>query len=79
MPSTAVRSYRYDPASRKLQVRFLSAPDTAYIYLDVPQAYYLGLEFARSKGAYLNREIKPRFRCMRLKALAHKDGSAAAH
>ena len=66
MPSTAIRSYRYDPARRKLHVRFLSAPDTAYVYLDVPQAYYLGLELAPSKGAFVNRVIKPRFRCVRL-------------
>jgi hypothetical protein len=69
MPSTAIGSYRYDPDRRKLQVRFLSAPDTAYVYLDVPPAYYLGLELARSKGAYVNREIKPRFRCLRLAAV----------
>ena len=70
MPSTALRSYRYDAARRKLQVRFLSAPRTAYVYLDVPPAYFLGLELARSKGAFINREIKPRFRCVKLAALS---------
>jgi hypothetical protein len=69
MPSTAIRSYRYDADSCKLQVRFLSAPAVAYVYVDVPQAYYLGLALARSKGGYVNRVIKPRFRCLRLEAL----------
>ena len=56
MPSTAIRSYRYDPAERKLQVRFLSAPDRAYVYLDVTQAYFLGLERARAKDLPQSRD-----------------------
>ena len=66
MPSTAIRSFRYDAVRRNLHVRFLAAPEAAYVYLDVPQAFALGLELARSKGAFVNREIKPRFRCIRL-------------
>jgi hypothetical protein len=61
-------SLRSCPA--ELQVRFLSAPHTAYVYLDVPPAYFLGLELARSKGAFINREIKPRFRCLKLATIA---------
>jgi hypothetical protein len=66
MPSTAIRSYRYDAARRKLQVRFLSAPDVPYIYLDVPADIYAALQQAPSKGAFVNRVVKQRFRYIRL-------------
>jgi hypothetical protein len=66
MPSSAIRSYRYDAAQHKLHVRFLSAPDIPYIYLDVPPSLFAAMKRASSKGAFVNREIKPRCRCIRL-------------
>jgi hypothetical protein len=47
-------------------VRFLSAPDIPYIYLDVPPSLFAAMKRASSKGAFVNREIKPRCRCIRL-------------
>ena len=65
MPSASIRSYRYDQARQRLHVRYRSAPDVAYVYLDVPPDCYAGLRQAPSKGAFVNREIKPRYRYIR--------------
>jgi hypothetical protein len=68
MPSTAIRDLRYDEAEQQLLVRFLSAPEVTYAYLGVPPETYAALRRARAKGSFVNRTIKPRFRCIRLGA-----------
>jgi hypothetical protein len=61
MPSAAIESFSYERESAQLTVRFRSG--AAYRYLAVPIESYLALCAARSKGAFINREIKPRFDC----------------
>jgi hypothetical protein len=59
MPSTVIRSFKYDPANRVLTVVFQTG--RTYQYLDVPPELPRALRSARSKGAYFNREIRGTF------------------
>ena len=65
MPSTSLRDAVYDSAARTLDVTFI-ASGRRYRYFDVALEEYEALRRAFSKGAYLNREIKPRHRYMLL-------------
>jgi ABC-type sugar transport system ATPase subunit len=59
MPSTVIRSYRYDPQRRELAVVFQTR--RAYTYSEVPQETYAGLKAASSKGEFFNRHIRAKF------------------
>jgi hypothetical protein len=59
MPSTAIRSFRYDPAKRELMVTFITG--RRYVYADVPPAVFEAFRSAFSKGAYFNREIRDHY------------------
>ena len=55
--SEAISRYGYDEDARELYVRFSGS--TAYTYHQVPLSAFLALEAADSKGAYVNKVIKP--------------------
>jgi hypothetical protein len=59
MPSTAIRYFRYDSATRALQVTFITG--RRYIYDDVPSDVFDAFRAAFSKGAFFNHEIRDRF------------------
>lgn len=59
MPSTVIRSWRYDLDTGRLLVLFTSG--RCYRYLDVPETVVAGLATAGSKGSYFNRHIRDRF------------------
>ncbi len=59
MPSTAIRSFRYDPARRELGIVFQSG--RRYTYLDVPATTYAAMKVAFSKGEFFNRHIRDKF------------------
>jgi hypothetical protein len=59
MPSTVIRSYRYDPQRRELAIVFQTR--RAYTYSEVPQETYAGLKAASSKGEFFNRHIRGKF------------------
>ena len=63
MPSTVIRSYRYNPKRRELTIVFTSG--LAYTYLRVPPVTHLDLNAASSKGAYFNAQIRDRFAFIR--------------
>jgi len=63
MPSSVIRSYRYDPAGRHLDVVFVSG--RLYRYHDVPEDIYQGMRRAFSRGEYFNANIRERFRYTR--------------
>jgi KTSC domain-containing protein len=63
MPSSVIRSYRYDPADRHLDVVFVSG--RLYRYHDVPEDIYQGMRRAFSRGEYFNANIRERFRYTR--------------
>lgn len=65
MPSTVIERFRYDAASRKLQVKFRPS-GRRYVYLEVPPETYQGLLTASSRGAYFNTHIRDRFSFQRL-------------
>lgn len=56
MPSTVVAYFNYDVARRALRVRFVSG--LVYEYLDVPPEVFEAMKLSRSKGTYLNQNIK---------------------
>jgi hypothetical protein len=62
--STSLASIGYDPASKTLEVEF--AGGAVYQYLGVPEIEHHRFLRARSRGAYLNGNIKPRFLCRRI-------------
>jgi KTSC domain-containing protein len=59
MPSTVIRSYRYDEASRTLLIVFRSG--RCYRYLDVPAETVKEMRAAFAKGAFFNAMIRDRF------------------
>lgn len=59
MPSSVIRSYRYDPARRELGVVFQS--QRRYIYSEVPAETYAAMKAAFSKGEFFNRHIRDKF------------------
>lgn len=58
--SSNVRSVGYDSASSTLEVSFHDGG--VYQYFGVPSTVYAGLMAAASKGGYLHRYIKGRYR-----------------
>jgi hypothetical protein len=63
--STSLESVGYEAASKTLEVEFSGG--AVYQYLEVPEAELRKLMRARSRGAYLNQHIKPRFLCRRIR------------
>jgi hypothetical protein len=59
MPSTVIRSYRYDRRRRALEIVFQSR--RRYTYLGVPEQTYDAMKAAFSKGEFFNRHIRDRF------------------
>ena len=59
MPSTVIRSYRYDRQRRELTIVFQTG--RAYTYREVPAETYAALKAASSKGDFFNRHIRDKF------------------
>ena len=62
--SSSLRSIGYDARRRELEIEFIDGD--IYRYSGVPAARHAALLAAVSRGAYLNRQIKPRYRYRRL-------------
>lgn len=60
MPSSVIRSYRYDALQRKLELQFVSG--CRYRYHDVPEEIYRDMRQAFSKGEFFNAHIRDHFR-----------------
>ena len=63
MPSSVIRSYRYEPAQRRLELQFVSG--RRYRYHDVPEETWHQMREAFSKGEFFNAHIRDRFRFTR--------------
>jgi hypothetical protein len=62
--SKAVKSLLYDDATRTLDVEFASA--STYRYFDVPRDVYEWLLRVDSKGTFVNRLVKEKYRYERV-------------
>jgi lysyl-tRNA synthetase class 2 len=62
MPSSVICDFHYDPAERRLDIRFVSG--RRYRYCDVPVEVAVAMRDARSKGAYFSRFIRDCYRFM---------------
>jgi hypothetical protein len=58
--SASIRRIAYNAAESYLYVQFKSS-DLIYVYYDVPKDIWHGLLGTKSKGSYLDRNIKDRF------------------
>ena len=58
MPSTAIRSYDYDPLARRLEIVFITG--RRYVYDDVPPELVEEMRRTQSKGGFFNRRIRER-------------------
>jgi hypothetical protein len=63
MPSTVIRSFKYDADSRKLHIVFQSG--RRYIYENVPRETYAALQGSFSKGEFFNAHIRDNFSFVR--------------
>lgn len=59
--SSVIASISYDPESRTLEIEF-KATEATYQYFDVPGPVYEELLTAPSKGAFINSQIKQKYR-----------------
>ena len=66
MPSTAIRTFSYDPASRTLFVTFIDGD--LYAYRDVEAETYAAMKAAISKGRFFSRRIRGRYAYAKLPA-----------
>ena len=60
MPSSVIRSYRYDPTDRHLDLVFVSGKH--YRYHDVPEETYRDMRQAISTGEFFNANIRDQYR-----------------
>ncbi len=56
MPSSVIRTFRYDPTRRELAITFVSGK--VYVYRDVPPMISKALARATSRGAFFNAFIR---------------------
>ncbi|MDO8212840.1 KTSC domain-containing protein [Conexibacter sp. CPCC 206217] len=68
--SSAVARVGYDALARELHVAYVRehpwAVERTYVYSDVPARIHRELLAADSVGAFVNREVKPRFHAREL-------------
>lgn len=64
--STGIRWIRYDEGARTLDVAYVSSGE--YRYFDVGPEVYAWLSKAESKGKFVNRLVKEKYRYERLNA-----------
>jgi hypothetical protein len=68
MPSTVIRSIRYRPDERELEVLFTTG--RCYLFHDVPAAAAEAFSGARIKGRHFNRHIRNHYRFTSCEAAA---------
>lgn len=59
MPSTVIRSFRYDERTRELDVVFRTR--RRYVYEGVPRRIHAAMKAAPSKGRFFNRHVRDRY------------------
>ena len=61
MPSTVIRDFSYNVASRQLTVTFVTG--RIYAYAEVPPAVVSAFRNSGSKGRFFNHEIRDNYDC----------------
>ena len=61
MPSTVIRDFSYNVATRQLVVTFVTG--RIYAYADVPPDVHNAFRASGSKGRFFNQEIRERYDC----------------
>ena len=64
MPSTVIRKFNYSPASKELEILFVTG--RRYLYAAVPEEEVRRFREAFSKGSHFNRHIRDRYPCREL-------------
>ena len=64
MPSTVIRWFDYNPATRELEVLFVTG--RRYVYANVPSEEIKRFREAFSKGRHFNARIRDRYACREL-------------
>lgn len=59
MPSTVIKQFKYDAASKQMQVVFTTGK--IYVYKEVPEQLYNDMQKAFSKGEFFNLHIRNHF------------------
>ena len=59
MPSAVIRQFDYRPASRELEILFVTG--RRYVYFEVRAQEFESFRSAWSKGAYFNRHIRDQY------------------
>lgn len=59
MPSSVVAAYSYDASTKVLTITYVSG--MVYQYIDVPEHIYDEMKRSKSKGIYLNKQIKGKY------------------
>ena len=65
MPSSVVARFNYSPIKLVLRITYTSG--AVYEYIDVPGDVYNAMKEAFSKGAFLNIEIKGKYKFRKIK------------
>jgi hypothetical protein len=61
MPSTVIRDFSYNVATRQLVVTFVTG--RVYAYADVPPDVHNAFRASGSKGRFFNQEIRDNYDC----------------
>ena len=61
MPSTAIRDFSYNVATRQLVVTFVTG--RVYAYAEVPPDVHNAFRASGSKGRFFNQEIRDHYDC----------------
>jgi len=63
MPSSVIRSFRYLPREKQMEIVFVTG--RRYLYLEVPEKTYEAMRASFSKGEFFNAHIRDHFEFVR--------------
>ena len=76
MPSTVIRDFSYNVASRRLVVTFVTG--SIYAYAEVPPDVVNAFRNSGSRGRFFNQEIRDSYACREITSKDPKDSKESA-
>ena len=73
MPSTVIRDFSYNVASRRLVVSFVTG--RVYAYADVPPGVVNAFRNSGSRGRFFNTEIRDNYKCKEITSTDSKENA----